>query len=121
MRNSVKHLGGYAFEVCHDGTSAIGKYNRLLTHPPTEAPAPLAPGPAGPAISTCHLVGTVDGVSLRLKINDNPEFTAADGQFTETDAVSLFITPLPQGAAAPISVSFQNFSASMRFAHKALS
>jgi hypothetical protein len=106
MRNSVKRLGGYALEVCHDGTSAIEVY-ALKGSPTIENPGPLVPFSSGSVITSCRLTATANDSLLRLRINDNQEFTASDGRFTENDAVSLFITP-PHQSGASVSVGFKN-------------
>jgi hypothetical protein len=104
-RNSDSRKGGYAFAICSDGSWAIDIYNNL------DIPSTLAKGLINSS-SAYSMVATTQGVILKLNINDTPIAEVADGTFTNTDSICLFVSPDTNTATLPLSMmsaSFSNF------------
>lgn len=101
-RNSRARKGSYAFQICQDGSWIIAKYDE------NDKPSNLIPLQHIPPQNAYKLTATADGVSLRLAINDtNLQPVAADGSFSDTDAISLFVAP---GISGTGSAEFQSFT-----------
>jgi hypothetical protein len=104
-RNSDARPGGYVFEVCHNGDWIIGRYD-AASNSAGEQVSNLLTGQVT-SQSAYRLSTVTDGVSLRFKINNNHEQAAADGKYSNSDSVSLFVTPL---ATEESAANFQNFA-----------
>ena len=94
-RNSDSRAGRYLFEICRDGAWLIAKYSPSASDGREEI-STLLSGPS-PSKSAYHLSVTCDGVRLSLRINDEKEVSAEDGDFADTESVSLFVAPQPAG------------------------
>jgi hypothetical protein len=57
--------------------------------------------------SAFSMTAITQGISLRLSLNGHEVGLAPEGTFTDTDSISLFVTPLPSGTS---TANFQNFS-----------
>jgi hypothetical protein len=101
-RNANTRKGGYGYQACTDGTWLIVKYDL------TDTPFILAKGQdtedQGHAF---NLAAISQGISMRFSVNGREVGLAVDGAFTDTDAISLFVTPVVDGGSS--SANFQNF------------